>query len=154
MRSTVTPVVDIRPLPVSVLRDTPELWKAHWEETASEKAFMPLDPDWPIYLRIEAAGAVLCLGVFDEDRLVGYSFGTVAIHPNSRNVLHYNNSEFYVMPSHRGVGKHLYHETREAARDRGARFIIWRTKPGSVFDRLLHSWAVLDEQENVFSEVI
>ena len=157
MRSTATPAaISIGDLPVQRLREAPALLAAQWEETATEKVFMDLDPDWRTYEAMERTGRLLTLGVFDGSDLVGYSLGIVMPHPNCVSKVHYSNAQFYVLPSHRrsGIGRFLYNTTRQRAMTAGAEFILWRVKPGSPMDRVLREWATVAEQEIVLSEVL
>jgi GNAT superfamily N-acetyltransferase len=149
MRSTAT-AADIRLIPLAdIERDAPALIQAHWEEVALSKDIMVLDPDWDRYRHLERQRALLCLGAFAQDGLVGYSIGAVMPHLHYRNLIYYQNDVLYLDPEHRRhrLGARLIRETEEHAEGRGAKFHCWHAKKGSALDRMMErnrSYAVQD----------
>lgn len=139
MRSAET-AVDIRPLSVAELSlAAGDLIHAHWEEVARMKDIMVLDPDWPRYEILERQGVLLSLGVYVDEKLVGYSLGLVIENLHYRNLTYYQNDVLYLSPVHRRsrLGLALIDATETAAATRGARYIAWHAKPGTALERLL-----------------
>jgi GNAT superfamily N-acetyltransferase len=138
MRSTAT-AADIRLIPLAdIERDAPALIQAHWEEVALSKDIMVLDPDWDRYRHLERQRALLCLGAFDGDTLVGYSIGAVMPHLHYRNLIFYQNDVFFLAKEHRRnkLGERLIEESEAHAQSRGAQFFCWHAKKDSAADRM------------------
>ena len=53
------------------------LFDEHWQEVALNKQVMILKPDWQRYEAMEQQGALLALGAFDGDEMIGYSVSFV-----------------------------------------------------------------------------
>jgi GNAT superfamily N-acetyltransferase len=114
------------------------LLAAHREELTVYPEIMQLSPDVETYLRLEDAGKLLSLGVFDHDDLIGYSVNIV-----TRN-LHYDlrvcqNDVLYLAPEHRlgPLGLRLIRDTERHAREAGAKLMVWHAKHGTSLDGLL-----------------
>lgn len=121
-----------------------DLIRQHYTEVTQDKRFA-LDPDWPAYEKLEAAGFVLCLGAFVDVELVGYSLNF--IYPRH---LHYDysfaqNDIFFVSKPYRGpqfgrketIGDLLRAETMNVARARGAKKLFWHAKEKTAMSRWL-----------------
>lgn len=129
----------IRPILATDYLD--QMWPllaAHREELTVYPEIMQLSPDVETYLRLEDAGKLLSLGVFDYDELIGYSVNVV-----TRN-LHYDlltcqNDVLYLTPEHRlgPLGLRLIRDTERHAREVGAKIMLWHAKQGTALDGLL-----------------
>lgn len=129
----------IRPILATDYLD--QMWPllaAHREELTVYPEIMQLSPDVETYLRLEDAGKLLSLGVFDHDELIGYSVNVV-----TRN-LHYDlrvcqNDVLYLTPEHRlgPLGLRLIRDTERHAREAGAKIMLWHAKQGTSLDGLL-----------------
>ena len=129
----------IRPILATDYLD--QMWPllaAHREELTVYPEIMQLDPDVETYIKLEDAGRLMSLGVFDHDELIGYSVNIVA-----RN-LHYGvlvcqNDVLYLTPEHRRgpLGLRLIRDTERHASGMGARVMIWHAKHGTALDGLL-----------------
>lgn len=129
----------IRPILATDYLD--QMWPllaAHREELTVYPEIMQLSPDVETYLRLEDAGKLLSLGVFDHDELIGYSVNVV-----TRN-LHYDlrvcqNDVLYLTPEHRlgPLGLRLIRDTERHAREVGAKIMLWHAKQGTALDGLL-----------------
>lgn len=129
----------IRPILATDYLD--QMWPllaAHREELTVYPEIMQLSPDVETYLRLEDAGKLLSLGVFDGDELIGYSVNVV-----TRN-LHYDlrvcqNDVLYLTPEHRlgPLGLRLIRDTERHAREVGAKIMLWHAKQGTALDGLL-----------------
>lgn len=110
----------------------------HWHEVAKNKQLMVLKPNLPAYERLEAAGMLISLGAFVGAEMVGYSVSTVQPHLHYADLVYAQNDVLFVREQHRGrLGLKLIRETERAAKDRGARMMMWHAKPGTTLDLLL-----------------
>src|SRR5678815_1801678 len=57
-----------------------ELFSDQWEELAKNKQLMVLKPDKAAYERLERAGNLLSIFVYDNDTIVGYSLNILTNH--------------------------------------------------------------------------
>ncbi len=114
------------------------LLEAHREELTTNKDLMKLAPRREVYERIEAAGALLSLGAFIDDELVGYSIGILDTNLHYGDLVVLQNDLFFVSLEHRArLGLRLMNETERLAAQRGARMVLWHAKQGSPFASIL-----------------
>lgn len=114
------------------------LLEAHREELTTNKDLMKLAPRREIYERLEAAGALLSLGAFVDDKLVGYSIGILDRNLHYGDLAVLQNDLFFVGLEHRArLGLRLMNETERLAAQRGARMVLWHAKQGSSFANIL-----------------
>lgn len=123
----------------SIAADAVKLSRAHWLETERHVSDSGPAPLLDTYRALEAQGMLIAVGAFDGGTLVGYAFAIVSPH------LHYGtpyaqHDLLYLDPEHRAGsnGVRLMREVEREATARGAEFILWHAKPGSVFADLLH----------------
>lgn len=122
-----------------VIGEIRPLLELHYEEIASFKEAIPLDPDYARYEQMDAAGRLFIIAARRDGVLVGYSIFFVGPH------LHYNSTVFaandivFLHPSERqgGLGVRLFKESERLVRERGARMISWHIKPINDFSPLL-----------------
>lgn len=124
---------------VEVISANAAMAAAHHDELAAEFHGHTFDPDLERYQRLEAAGALVCVGAFQDGELIGYSFNALSTHTHYRTVLVAHNDLLYLQPEHRrgAVGLHLMRATRDALQARGVRHLLWYAKPETSLDRLL-----------------
>ena len=115
------------------------LLEAHVRELTTHPHIMVLDPDWERYEAMEQAGVLLGLFAYVGNELVGYSVNVVVPHMHYRGLTYCQNDVLYLRPDYRdiGCGTALIRATEEAAKVRGARFIVWHAKPSTPLDKLL-----------------
>lgn len=142
--------MDIRPIDVTHLMDTCEpLLKMHWAEVERQRQVLRLMPNMPAYRALQDMGALLSLGAYQGEQMVGYSVTIVTTHLHDANLIYASNDVLYVHPDHRDgmAGGRLMVETERRAKDRGARLIFWASKPGTAMYEILKrhdSYAVHD----------
>lgn len=131
--------VTIRVATVSEIRRHHGLLEQHWDEVATDKRLMVLDPDWVRYQELEDAGAILALTVLVGTEVVGYSVNLIHSHIHYRSLKLCQNDVLFVTPAARKkrVGLALIHETELLARERGCHVVLMHCKPGTAMDVLM-----------------
>lgn len=120
-----------------------ELWpllQAHREELSTNKALMQLAPIAKQYRAAEEAGSLFCLTVRDEaGALKGYSANFIGPHLHYSGLRYVHNDVLFLEASvRRGRnGYKLILATEQAARERGAKMIIWHAKMDTALNRML-----------------
>jgi len=118
------------------------LFPLHWEELALNKDSVPLDPQYDIYLKRDAAGEVLYIALRDEGELVGYFVGFIAPGLHYKTCLTCHLDIFYIHPKHRGKrgGLILFKAVEEECKRRGVQRIFTGSKThkdaSALFERL------------------
>lgn len=115
------------------------LLEQHREELATYKHMMVLKPDMEKYRAIESAGNLIGMGLFDDEKLVGYSIFIIT------SALHYadlkiaQNDLIYIDPEYRKTkwGLRLIKASEEAMRERGIKMIMWHGKENTNFAALM-----------------
>ena len=122
------------------LIDQTDLFKEHWDEVARNKQVMILDPDKAAYEHLESLGALFTLIAYGEDEVVGYSVNMISPHLHYKSLITCQNDIIFVKKEYRTsspVGLRLIRATEKAAKDKGAKIMLWHAKEGSVFANLL-----------------
>lgn len=111
----------------------------HWEEVAKLKHLMVLKPNREMYERLEDVGALISVGAFQGDKMVGYSVSIISTHLHYADLYYANNDVLFVAKEHRAgrLGFRLIKETERIAKERGGRLMIWHAKPGTVLDKIM-----------------
>lgn len=65
---------------VDIMVELPALIQKHWEDIASDKDVIKLDPAWDQYLLMEQIGHLHIITIRDKTKLIGYFFAKVAPH--------------------------------------------------------------------------
>lgn len=114
------------------------LMREHWRETGFGFEF---NPSRELYERGQAGGYIFALGAFICEELVGYASAICAPHPFNPAVIVASTDTLYVVPQYRGtvLPGRLMHAVREAARTRGARFVLWHTRAGTPLASVLEA---------------
>lgn len=116
-----------------------DLLLAHREELTTHKHIMVLKPDVAKYKMLEDKGCLFTLALYDEDKIVGYSVNIL------NNNLHYSdlvvvqNDILYLHPEYRkgAWGVKLIRETERAAKERGAKMVLFHGKENTAFSMLM-----------------
>jgi GNAT superfamily N-acetyltransferase len=118
------------------------LFPLHWKELALDQDYVPLDPQYDIYLRRDAAGEVLFIAGRDAGRLVAYFVGFVAPGLHYRTCLTLTMDIFLVLPEYRkgSAGVRLFRTVEAEARRRGVNRMFMGSKlhkdSSALFKRL------------------
>lgn len=120
-------------------RDAEPMLADHWREVAKHRDLMVLAPDWPRYEAMADAGALVIVGAYVGDRMVGYAMSFAAPHLHYVGLVSCSNDVLYVDPAHRKgrLGLQLIYETERLAKERGAQIITWHAKEGTALAKLL-----------------
>lgn len=120
-------------------RDAEPFLADHWREVAKHRDLMVLAPDWPRYEALAAAGALVIVGAYVGDRMVGYAMSFATTHLHYVGLVSCANDVLYVDPAYRKgrLGLQLIYETERLARERGAKIITWHAKEGTSLQALL-----------------
>jgi len=116
-----------------------ELAKDHYEEIASDKEIVKLNPWYFGFEELERVGAMKIITAKDNSKLIGYAFFIV------QRSLHYYDfivamaDLYYVTPEYRksGVGTELLNKSEEILKELGVHQIYMRTKVYANFGPLL-----------------
>lgn len=102
----------------------------HYEELALDKWSVPLDPDWPKYERMDAAGMLSIVTLRAQGRLAGYCFMVVDTELHYRTTLSAKMDVFWIAPEYRGRmgGVRLFRAVEDELRRRGCRRIFMGSK--------------------------
>jgi Acetyltransferases len=166
MRCACEAKVEIRASSVDEMRRHGEaLFRAHFEEIATNQDSTTLDPDWRHYELIEQAGLIFTLaawhvqpfGALEPDKLCGYSANLlIPEHLHYKALRYVSNDVLYVHPDYRGgsVAGRLMRATRDAARARGAKRLCWHAKKGTALDAILGKRETCIVQDIIYSEIL
>ena len=150
-------MIDIRRITntAQAIVDNEALGREHYDEIALNKQVMVYAPDVSKYAQLEEVGALLTLGAYDKDNLVGYSVNILTPHLHYQNLLCCHNDMLYLHPDYRQglLGVRLIKTTRAAARALGVQFMLWHAKPGTNLDKLLRRLGCA-VQDVLYSEVL
>jgi GNAT superfamily N-acetyltransferase len=119
----------------------------HYDEVALNKDLMVLSPDKDLYARMQDAGNLHCIGMFDNGTLVGYSLTFVVNHPHYSGLIVGQNDLLFVLQDYRlsGAGRKLVEETETQVAALGAKLMLWHAKKDTALDTMLSkSYAVQD----------
>jgi GNAT superfamily N-acetyltransferase len=116
-----------------------ELFVEHWDEIALNKQVMVLKPDTERYRAMESAGMVLILAAYLGDELVGYSVNFLTHHLHYADLHVASNDLLFVTPEYRAsrVGLQLIRATEAAAKERGAKLMLWHAKEHTALATLM-----------------
>ena len=128
--------------PINTVEKIAESWpllELHREELATYKHLMILKPDMEKYQTLQKAGNLIGLGLFDGEKIVGYSIFILT------NALHYcdlkigQNDIIYIHPDYRNTkwGIKLIHESEKAMREHDRKMIMWHGKENTNFAALM-----------------
>ena len=115
------------------------LLELHYQEIASFKEDVPLDPDFEKYRQMEELGRLLIIAARAEGALVGYSIFFLIPHMHYKSTLCAMNDIVFLRHDlrHGGAGIRLFKESERIVREHGAKFLSWHIKPINDFSRVL-----------------
>lgn len=120
----------------------------HYEEVAKFKDVAVLKPDWARYKEAEREGRLLILIICEGNRGIGYSANFLQMNLHYSDLLFAQNDVLYLSPEHRkgALGYRLILETEKRAKERGAKLMLWHTKPQTTLEALMPrlSYEILD----------
>jgi hypothetical protein len=133
------------------------LLEQHREELTTHKEVMQLNPRRDQYLAFEANGAMLSLGLFDGDQLVGYSINIVVANYHYADLVVCQNDLLFVDKAHRALyGWRLLKATEKAAKERAGGqpcMLLWHAKEATNFEAILPRLGY-GVQDVIFSKVL
>ncbi len=131
------------------------LLQAHRRELATNPDIMDLKPRRERYEALEALGAMVSLGLFDGDSLIGYSVNIIDANMHYADLVVGQNDLLFVHPKYRKSqdGLALIHATEDALRARGARMMVWHAKEGTALQGMMPRLGYR-VQDVIFSKVL
>lgn len=134
---------------IAIFEPSPELYDEierlgalHKDEVEAEVTALPVAINRNLYDALYAQGALVCVGAFDDDRLVGYAIALFA--PN----LHYQmlSAAHDVLFLHRDyrtprMALRLVEAVEAECKARGAQLMVWHAPIGGAFERILKTRA-------------
>lgn len=119
-----------------------QLGQLHKDEVEADVTALPVAINRDLYDALYAQGALVCVGAFDDDRLVGYAIALFA--PN----LHYQmlSAAHDVLFLHRDyrtprMALRLVEAVEAECKARGAQLMVWHAPIGGAFERILKTRA-------------
>jgi Acetyltransferase (GNAT) family len=131
------------------------LFPQHWEEIARDRELIKLDPDWPAYFALEAAGGFHCVVARAEGRMVGYHVSFIRPHLHYRNSLTAITDIYFLLPEYRKgrAGIQLFKEVEKSWKSRGVQKAFTGCKVAAdkqtLFERL--GW---NFTEKIFTKIL
>lgn len=135
-------MLDIREvLATEILDEAQPLMLAHWEEVAKATGAPKPNISRAHLEALENVGAVVTLGVFDGEELVGYSLNLIGPPIDFADMKVMQNEGIFIRQDHRGkVALRLISESERIAKERGATRALWHTyldtRASDLFSRL------------------
>ena len=129
------------------------LLELHREELATYKHLMILKPDIERYRALESSGNLVGLGLFDGEKIVGYSVFiiTTALHYSDLTIA--QNDILYVHPDYRRGkwGVKLIRSSEDVIKKRGIKIIMWHGKENTDFSDIMPKMGYI-VQDIIFSK--
>lgn len=129
----------------AIARELPPLFLRHWEELATDKQAIPLEPDWDKYMLLWAQGHLVVMTMRAGDALIGYIFNLIGPHLHYRSMLHAEIEMFWLDPIYRGTSRTMrwFKANDDMLREIGVKRVMVAVKNhflagrvGSIFRRL------------------
>jgi len=133
--------LEIREVSVDdILSQGKDLFLQHWQEVGANRDAQHLRLDELRYRALDQQGALLILGAYDGDVLIGYSIALMSgPHLHDAEMWPCVSDALYVADIYRGqgLGARLMRETERAAKVCGATLMAWHAMVGSDLDERL-----------------
>lgn len=115
------------------------LIQEHWQEVATNKDKIPLDPDYDRYISLEEADALKVFTVRDGGTLVGYFAVFVFPHIHYQQTVYAQNDVIYLTPDYRKgmVASRLIRFAEDCLKEDGVDVLMINTKVSHDFSPLL-----------------
>lgn len=81
------------------------LFEEHREELTTNKDLMIVNPDMDKYYALEAAGALVVLGAYKDEIVIGYSINFVLQHLHYKDLCYSTNDLLFVSKPYRKIGR-------------------------------------------------
>ena len=121
------------------IEDGREMFKRHSEESSDRPDVIPLNINFNMYLKLEAANKIIALTARDDGKLVGYTLWILTRHLHYSTSLTATSSLVYVDPEYRKglTGYKLIKWSIEKIKKRGVQRILIGVKPNKDFGKIL-----------------
>ena len=131
------------------------LLAAHYDELATDKRVIRLDPDWGKYEGMERNRSLLIFTARQDGRLVGYSVFFLVWGMHCKSNLFGQNDLIFLDRSARmgGTGVRLIRYSAEQIKEAGADKILWHAKPGTALHKILIKLGYI-EQDIILGKAI
>lgn len=138
-----------------VVEEIQPLIFAHWEEIASCKDKIKLNPDFNMYKILNDAGVLRIFTVRDVGRLVGYFIVICQPHLHYSDHVYAMNDIIYIDPEYRGttIAFKLLRSVEKRLKKDGVSVLMINMKVHAPFDRLLEKLQ-FSNTERVYSKYI
>lgn len=115
------------------------LFQDHWDEVALNKKVMALKPDMERYQAMGEQGMLIVVGAWNNGALVGYSVNFVMQHLHYADLRICSNDVLFVSKDLRKgrVGLRLIRATEIAAKEAGAKLMLWHGKPNTTLVQIM-----------------
>lgn len=102
----------------------------HYKELALDQEFVPLEPQYEVYLEKEEKGQLLFTVLREAGTMIGYFVGFIEPHLHYKTCLTCTMDIFYVHPEKRrqGAGRTLFEDVEKELRRRGVQRWFMGTK--------------------------
>lgn len=109
----------------ALVREIAPLFRAHWQEIATNKADVPLDPNYDLFCQYALAGVLHVLTVRADGVLVGYVFAMIGPHLHYESTLWCHVDMFWLDPQYRSgwTGVRMFFELLRWCREKNARVV-------------------------------
>ena len=127
----------------------------HWEELGRFHSVVPYAPDFDTVWELERNDQLMSIGVFDGDKLCGYSVNIITTWLHSCEDLMCQNVVLWLEPEYRKglCGVQLIRFTEAMARGMGAKVFLLSGRPNTVMFELLPKLKY-ETYETVFARVL
>ena len=122
------------------------LLRKDWQESPSYEPDLEVDPNFDIYAKLDAAGALLCLTLRDATRLVGFLVYIVSPSTHHKSVMVGRGDVMYIEPGYRGHAKEMLWAAEQLLKAGGVRRLGWATHASSRLYKLLHATGFYDDE--------
>ena len=136
-------------------KEAQELIRLHWEEIATNKETIKLNPDWDLYYALEDRGNLNIYTAREDGRLVGYFVVIVGSNLHYKDHMFAENDILYLHPNYRQgwTGIRLLKFAEKALKEEGVSVIKINTKVHKPFDPLME-WLDYRLTERVYTKYV
>lgn len=130
--------ITVRKEPLPSIEEALTVAVEHFDEIAENKSELPFDPDYFHYVRLQEAGALHCVVVRHDGKLIGYWGLIVQKHPHSQATKVALGDMYFLAAKYRGqgIGREMLQCAMAVAKQAGAKVFITREKLAHPHDAL------------------